>query len=442
MPFRSFASEMLAQEARALITRLARVRPFALVEPMLMAAAPLPDAQTAIDTYLIRGRKALLQQIEDFLRWLDSVEGQAATPEAAQRRFTFLKLRFNTVITQFDTFGVAISQRSENEFGVWLAGLDIAAADALSLPPFFDPPPIVCYLDKGIGAAIRRARTRLPGGGESPVSLVRIPRERMIGSAIASSLVHEVGHQAAALLDLVPALRQAMPKGKDSGAWAYWNRWISEIVADFWSVARVGAGSTLGLMGVVSLPRPFVFRANEDDPHPMPWIRVMLSAAIGAALFPHPQWKRIAQLWESYYPLEGLAPETRGTVDLLRGHIPEFVEFLVNFRPPKLGGLSLAAAMHPERRTPARLSALLDQWSRRPPLIYSAPPCLTFAVMGQGRLDGKLTPEDESALLAKLLTYWALKTTLDTSTYCALDRSRKRRLVSVQRVFRKFRRRF
>jgi len=434
---------MLAQEARALITRLARVRPFALVEPMLMAAAPLPDAQTAIDTYLIRGRKTLLQQIESFLRWLDSVEGQAATPEAAQRRFTFLKLRFNTVITQFDTFGVAISQRSENEFGVWLAGLDIAAADALKLPGFYDPPPILCYLDKGIGAAIRRARTRLPGGGESPVSLVRIPRERMIGSAIASSLVHEVGHQAAALLDLVPALRQGMPAGTtDNGAWPYWNRWISEIVADFWSIARVGVGSTLGLIGVVSLPRPFVFRANQDDPHPMPWIRVMLSAAVGAALYPHPQWRRVAQLWESYYPLEGLAPASRQTVDMLRDHIPEFVEFLVNFRPPKLGGLSLREAMQTELRTPERLSRLLDLWSRRPPMIYNASPCLTFAVMGQGRLDGKLSPEDESALLAKLLTYWALKTTLDTSTYCALDRSRTRRLVSVQRVFRKFRQRF
>ncbi len=442
MAFRSFASEMLAQEARALITRLARVRPFALVEPMLMAAAPLPDAQTAMDTYLIRGRKALLQQIEEFLRWLDSVEGQAATPEAAQRRFTFLKLRFNTVITQFDTFGVAISQRSENEFGVWLAGLDIAAADALALPPFFTPPPIICYLDKGIGAAIRRARTRLPGGGESPVSLVRIPRERMIGSAIASSLVHEVGHQAAALLDLVPALRQGMPGGSDSGAWPFWNRWISEIVADFWSIARVGVGSTLGLMGVVSLPRPFVFRVNQDDPHPMPWIRVMLSAAIGAALFPHPQWRRVARLWESYYPLEGLAPETRSIVDLLRNHIPEFVEFLVNFPPPKLGGLSLRAVMRTELRTPARLSALLDLWSRRPALIYGVQPCLTFAVMGQGRLDGKLTPEDESALLAKLLTYWALKTTLDTSTYCALSQSRTRKCVSVQRVFRKFRKIF
>ena len=39
-------------------------------------------------------------------------------------------------------------------------------------------------------------------------------------------------------------------------AWQLWERWISEIVADFWSVARVGIASTIGLIGVVSLPRP------------------------------------------------------------------------------------------------------------------------------------------------------------------------------------------
>src|SRR6185369_4155817 len=119
------------------------------------------------------------------------------------RKFTLLRLRFNAVVTQFDMFSNAITQRSENEFGVWLAGLDLVAADALALPPFFEAPPVLCYLDRGIGAAIRRARTRLPGGGNNPVALVRIPRDRMIGSNIASSLVHEVGHQAAALLDLV-----------------------------------------------------------------------------------------------------------------------------------------------------------------------------------------------------------------------------------------------
>jgi len=80
----------------------------------------------------------------------------------------------------------------------------------------------------------------------------------MVGSGIASSLVHEVGHQASVLLDLVNSLRpvlhgmQATPN-PDRIAWQLWERWISEIVADFWSVAKVGVASTLGLMGVVSL---------------------------------------------------------------------------------------------------------------------------------------------------------------------------------------------
>ena len=50
---------MLEQEARALLTRLARVKPFALQETMLPAAELMPDAQMAIENYLIRGRQAI-----------------------------------------------------------------------------------------------------------------------------------------------------------------------------------------------------------------------------------------------------------------------------------------------------------------------------------------------------------------------------------------------
>src|SRR5919204_1006064 len=149
-----------------------------------------------------------------------------------------------------------ITQRSESETGVWLAGLDVFAADALALPErYFEPPQVICYLARGPGAAVRRARTRLPGGGDNPVAIVRVPRERMVGHGIASSLVHEVGHQVAALLDLVPSLRpllhaqgeRARPRHRE--AWMLWERWISEIVADLWSVGKLGIGSTLGLIG-------------------------------------------------------------------------------------------------------------------------------------------------------------------------------------------------
>lgn len=413
------AHTLLAQEARALITRLGRVRPFVLVEPMLTAAAPLPHTQSAIDGYLARGRKELLGLVEQFLAWLQSPAGSQSSPEEAQRKFTMVRLRFNAVITQFDLFSDAITQRSEHETGVWLAGLDVASADALALPAYYETPPVLCYLDRGVGAAIRRARTRLPGGGDNPVALIRVPRERMIGASVSSSLVHEVGHQGAALLDLVPSLKAAMrERAAANEAWKRFERWISEIVADFWSVARVGIASTVGLIGVVSLPRPFVFRMNDDDPHPMPWIRVMISAAIGAKLYPHEQWRQIAATWESFYPLPGLDESTASLIQRLRAEIPAFVEFLAGHRPASLEGRSLAEALEPEERQPVALMRHFATWEAKPAAMYEAPPALVFAVIGQARYLGKLTPEDESTLLAKLLTHWALKTTLDVSSYC------------------------
>jgi hypothetical protein len=292
------------------------------------------------------------------------------------------------------------------------------------MPDYYASPPIICYLDRDIGAAIRRARTRMPGGGENPVAVVRVPRERMVGSGVASSLVHEVGHQAAALLGLVESLRpvlQGLQRGANPGrlAWQMWERWISEIVSDFWSVARVGIGSTFGLMGVVSLPRVFVFRLNVHDPHPIPWIRVKLSAAIGDALYPHPQWQRVSAIWDTLYPPVGLAPQAQQLLEQLLATMPSFVALLINHRPKSLRGHSLKEVMGTAERQPARLAALYRLWLAQPSHMYRAAPCLVFAVVGQARADGRLAPETESELLAKLLTHWALRATVNISEICA-----------------------
>ena len=306
------ATWMLEREARAMLARLDRVKPFVVQETMLPAAALSPAAQAGIEQYLISGRRRLRRQIRRYIGWLHGA-GLGAAPAEQQRRFTFLRLRFNLVLSQLDLFSDAITQRSENETGLWLSGLDVAAQDALELPGgYFRAPPVVCYLHRGLGGAIRRARTRLPGGGENPVSIIRIPRERMIGYGIASSLMHETGHQAAALLGLVESLRPEIQRagrgaaGPERAAWLFFERWISEIVADLYSIARVGVSSTMGLIGLVSLPRAFVFRMTPDDPHPFPWIRVQLSCAFGEALYPDPQWRQLAGVWASFYPADRL----------------------------------------------------------------------------------------------------------------------------------------
>lgn len=421
----SVAGWFLDQEARALLTRLDRIRPFALHETMVPAAALAPPAQTAIEEFVDLGRRRLRRQVEAYRAWLRG-PGADAAPGLQQRGFTLVRLQFNTVLTHFDLFTEVVTQRSEHRTGVWLSGLDVLAADALRLPvPDLQAPPVVCYLARGPGAAIRRARTRLPGGSPNPVAVIRIPRERMVGHGIASSLCHEVGHQGAALLGLVEHLRPLLraeagrrPPG-ERATWDLWERWVSEVVADAWSVGKLGIASTLGLVGVVSLPRPFVFRIDPGDPHPAPWVRVRLSCALGNVLYPHRQWAALSRLWAELYPLDGLPAEDAARLRALDRSIPEFVPRLLAARPPSLAGRPLGAVLqHPGRR-PEQLLALAERWRDAPGLMLGAAPTLVFAGLGQARAAGALTPEAEGRLVSDLLTRLALRSTLDISAVCA-----------------------
>jgi hypothetical protein len=246
----------------------------------------------------------------------------------------------------------------------------------------------------------------------------------MIGHGIGSSLVHEVGHQGAALLSLVESLRSALrdcerrSDGVEQRAWRCWSLWISEIVADLWSVAKLGVGSTLGLIGVVSLPRWFVFRPSGADPHPVPWVRVQVSSAIGAALYPDPQWTKIAELWSGLYPLEHAPTGVRAALADLVEHIPEFVATMLDHRPPALGGERLGSVLRMPDRQRSELLARFGAW-RRPADLFTAPSTLALAVLGQARFDGLISPEQESRVLSGQLTRWAVRGSLDTSMLCA-----------------------
>jgi hypothetical protein len=140
---------------------------------------------------------------------------------------------------------------------------------------------------------------------------------------------------------------------------------------------------------------------------------------MGNALYPHQQWDRLADLWQSLYPTDTLEPERQRLLAQLQESMPGFVSLLVNHRPKTLRGRSLPEALGVSDRQPARLTALFAAWNRAPAQMYRASPTLVFAVLGQAAADGQLTPEDESALLAKLLTHWALSSTLAASSACS-----------------------
>jgi hypothetical protein len=411
---RAADTQFLVNEALALLNRLQTVRSFTLSTPMVLAAAVSAPAQAAINSHLARIAFDLRRKLKAFISWLRSPESQATDAEKSQARYVLLKLRFNSLLDQFDIFSDVLSQRGEHGTGIWLAGLDVLADDALRLPGnYYEPPPLICFLERGHGAAIRRARTRLPGGDDNPVGIIQIPRERMVGSGIASSLIHEVGHQGSELLNLTGTIRTEIDKlvakgGPPQLGWQLLSRWLNEILSDFWALGHLGVGATYGLMSVVSLPSYFVFRIGTDGPHPFPWIRVRLSIALGAALYPHPQWAALTQQWAALYPLGGLPAKKRQLIELLVTLLPEFAQLVLNHRSPALRGQRLMELFPVAERQPAQLQALFRAWQAQPGLREGSAPSLVFAVIGQAKADGRITAGEEAQVLTRLLTRWAL----------------------------------
>jgi hypothetical protein len=175
----------------------------------------------------------------------------------------------------------------------------------------------------------------------------------------------------------------------------------------------------MGLMGVVSLPSRFVFRVSLDDPHPIPWIRVKLSAAMGNALYPDPQWEALAATWEALYPRDRIRPSVQWLLTALERGIPAFVSVLVNHRPKSLGGNSLQEVLASVDRRPGNLRALFTNWEGSRRKMQAAPPSLVFAVIGQAKADGRISPETEGRILADLLVDWAMRSSLDVSVICS-----------------------
>ena len=82
-------------EARALLNRLERLKPFALQLTSVPAAAVVPAAQTGIEKLLAEGKRELRGRLQTHVGWLKSDDARNAGAVEAQRRFTLLRLRFN-----------------------------------------------------------------------------------------------------------------------------------------------------------------------------------------------------------------------------------------------------------------------------------------------------------------------------------------------------------
>ncbi|NUN12984.1 MAG: hypothetical protein HUU55_05045 [Myxococcales bacterium] len=414
-PWTNAARRLLLGEILGLRERLLQLRPFSLQMPMVSAARISQESQMAIDSHLACSKTELLRDLTRYQGWFEGEVGRMVCPSEAQRKLNFLRLKFQALLSELDIFADVVSQRSEHDFGVWVAGLDALAEDGLRVDnaPYV-PPPLVTYLDRGQGAAIRRVRTRLPGGKHNPVAVIRVPRERMVGMGIGSSLIHEVGHQAIALLGVLPELEnvlETMGRSRLPGSKVYevWKRWLSEILADFWSVSKLGIASTLGLMSVLSLPMPLMFLAGKEDPHPFPWIRGHVSIAMGKVMFPDPQWDMLGKIWWGLYPPSGQSSAVKQRLLPLLQTVDTLAAVIAGHRPKSFGGKTLREALNPSERSPVKLRRWALLWKKGTKVPCTTSPTGWVAMLGQARWDGVLSVGEEAKILRGLLTCWATR---------------------------------
>ena len=420
------AKALLMHEVHALRARLESVKPFSMHMPMVMAAAISPTAMTAVEEHVSACSQRLRDHISDYVNWLLSEEGKSAPPAIAQRKYTSLRLLFASMLSHFEIFADTITQRSEHDYGVWLSGLDVLAEEALTFPGApYQVPPVICYLDRAIGGAIRRYHTRLPGGANNPVTIIRVPRERMIGSGIAASIVHECGHQVAALLKMNEPLKAELKSrsaeiSDDPQVVAAFIRWLPEIVSDFWSVGRLGIAASLGVMTVVSLPPRYVIRIDPNGTHPVPWIRVKLSAAMGNELYPDLQWETLSAVWEQLYPLHTTDEQCSERMRRMERALPVVAQLIADHCPNMLAGRSLRDVLPARTRRPADLRRRFEAWEKGGRKVLDEEPTAVFAITGQAKFDGRLPTQEESRFLNQCLRRWALRRALDTGAKCAV----------------------
>jgi len=271
--------------------------------------------------------------------------------------------RYTRTETLVDFYGDAVNARTNPDIAALLRACDEMAVR--SMAQVLDPlgktiPPVLTYVDKGLGASILKAGLRLWDGGTlSAVAAVKITFHNLFRP---TALIHETGHQAAHITgwneELAEALERSLP-GAPRDVAEVWGSWASEIAADTFAFAHTGYAAVVSLCDVLSGDEATVFQLRPGDPHPIPYIRVLLGTEMCTRFFGAGPWDDLASAWTRSYPLENAAGH--GTEALLRRSLPllpRVVELCLRTPMRAFGGRPLISLLDPGRVKPEALAQL------------------------------------------------------------------------------------
>lgn len=307
--------------------------------------------------------KILIQKGERLINIIRRSE--ALPPFNVQHGIELLKDQYIKVETMFDFFAQALSTRTTPEMTAMMRACDRIAQTAMNqfLGPLGHPtPPVLVYLDKGLGASILKAGLRLWDGYTSnPVAAIKITRHNLLRP---TALIHEAGHQVAHITgwndELASGLRARL-KGSGEEMAETWAGWSSEIAADAFAFVHTGFASIASLHDVVDGPRGCVFRYLPGDPHPISYLRVQLGIECCRQSFGKGPWNEMRIAWMEKHQVQDAATEIIHLLNSSLKAMPLLAEYILKHPLRVFRGRSLADWIDPANVDPVNLGKIAQE---------------------------------------------------------------------------------
>ncbi|MBV8400793.1 MAG: hypothetical protein JOZ17_18965 [Acetobacteraceae bacterium] len=338
----------------------AALRPFRREEFGSGAAAPSEGHILAVNTLIGTLRRGLLK-----LSGRVTEAARAANAEPETRLLTELMRRKDHAqhwvqgIERIWDFYFELFGQRQSKYADWLLSCDRIALDCYQTAytglgkarPIPAPPPF-CYMRTGFAPATFRRGIPLRRLGRqlNPFPLVQLPMHRLVNPWTLGGVLHEICHNVQSDLGLsrdVPRAiaRSLLAADLPKHIVAIWTRWNREMFADLCALLLGGPEIIPSLMDVVGRRPEVVFAYSARAPHPMPYLRTLISAELLRRMGFVDRAERYRRAWTSLYlkPPPDAAPE--GLFETFPAACRIAVDAMC-FRPyPSLGDKALASVI-------------------------------------------------------------------------------------------------
>lgn len=323
-------------------------------------------------------KKSMLDSVAQVVALANNLKRQLeASPDAARlrsikRSLITLRERYLKTEETIHFYAVAINSRTTPNIAALLRACDILCMRSMQdlLKPLGrDVPPVLTYVDKGVGASILKAGLRLWDGNISPVAGIKITQHNLFRP---TAIIHETGHQVAHILnwneELSVALANKLTRPSKIVGAAF-SGWSSEIAADAFAFVHAGFASVAALHDVVSGSPPAVFAYHQHDPHPISYLRVLLNIEMCRQFYGSGPWDDLEEAFKNDYDIKLVNFSSVGLINLCTTALTDAVQIILASPFHCFGNKSLSQLIPPERAGP---QALLELERTAGPALYTS----------------------------------------------------------------------